>query len=136
MAAGKTTRRRRRAPCVATTTHALPPLVKRNAERLCALANASVPQARKILKTAPADFLRCLSLVASNVLKGNVPIRSSTIRRLTPYAKNFRKFARRTLSSATRRATALRGGFLPALLGVLASVVAPALLKAVTGRGG
>lgn len=111
-----------------------PPIVRRNAELLCVLSKASADDARRLIQNAPADFLKCISLLAFNILNGHMPVTPKQTSLLTPYAKKFRSFARRTLSAKKRRASLLSGGFLPALLGVLGSVLAPKLLKGLLGR--
>ena len=111
-------------------TDGYPAIVKRNVHLLCLLAKNDHP--RKLILNAPADFLKCLSLIAFNVIHGKIPLDQNSTKRLTPYAKNFRAFARRSLSTKKRRATLLSAGFLPALLSILGSVIVPSIVDGIT----
>ena len=127
--------KKKRATCGGSVSANLPPLIVRHARALCRLSRASAKEARRMIAKASPGFLRCLSYVALHVLNGKLPMTRAQTERLTPYAEKVREFARNRLSASTRRAGLLKGGFLPALLGVLASTLAPTLLKGLFGGG-
>ena len=102
----------------------VPQLIKKHAHYLCILAESDVRSARKLLQTCPPSLLKALSLIAHNLVEGRLPVEE------TPYAKHFRRFARKSLSGKQRRVHLMRGGFLGALLSVISSVL-PAIVAAV-----
>ena len=53
------------------------------------------------------------------------------LKKLTPYARNFRSLSMKNISTKKRRAELMKAGFLPAILGVLASMLVPKILKGV-----
>ena len=108
----------------------VPQLIKKHAHYLCILAESDVRSARKLLRTCPPSLLKALSLIAHNLVEGRLPIEDSPSRRETPYAKHFRRFARKSLSGKQRRVHLMRGGFLAALLSVISSLV-PTIVAAV-----
>ena len=110
-----------------------PLLIRRNADILCLLSKASPTSARKLIKNAPNDFLKAISLIAFNILNGYFVLEQQQVDRLTPYAKHIRTLSKKSLTGKKRRATLLHGGFLPALIGVLGAALAPKLIKSVLG---
>ena len=104
----------------------VPQLIKKHAHYLCILAESDVRSARKLLQTCPPSLLKALSLIAHNLVEGRLPAGPSP----SPYAKHFRRFARKSLSGKQRRVHLMRGGFLGALLSVISSVV-PLIVAAV-----
>ena len=85
-----------------------------------------------MIRLAPPDFLRAISLLSWNVTQQTVPLKPSVEKDLTPYAKHIVRLSRKSLSSKERRKTLLqRGGFLPLILklvgGLLPTIVGAAL---------
>ena len=110
-----------------------PVIIRKNADLLCLLSKASPSKAKKIISNAPNDLLKALSLIAYNILNGHFVLEQKNLNKLTPYAEHVRKLSRKTLSGKKRRGILMRGGFLPALLGVIGATLAPKLIKTVLG---
>ena len=94
-----------------------PLLIRKNADLLCLLSKAKPSSARNLIKNAPNDFLKALSLIAFNILNGYFELEPQHMDKLSPYADHIRVLSKKTLSAKKRRATLLKGGFLPAILG-------------------
>ena len=111
----------------------LPPLIERNLDKLCALSKANLKEARQMIQKADNDFLKSLSLVAYNLLNEVFVMRRPQIQRMTPYARQFRSLASKSMPKQ-RRVNLLKGGFLGAIAGLLGSFILPKIIKAVTRR--
>ena len=109
-----------------------PPLIRKHLPRLCVLARARPGQARRMIASSPASFLKCLSLIAWNLTQETVPLKRRERDKLTPYSRHILKLSRKSLSTAERRKTLnQRAGFIGALISVLSSAVLPAIIGAV-----
>lgn len=82
-----------------------------------------------ILTQANAELVNCICECCLNVLNGNVKITKKQRKVLLPYGKILRMLAQRGVPVETRRQRILQrgGGFLPALLVPILSVVAKLL---------
>ena len=108
--------------------------LKRQAFVLKALAKSHPHVCKSILRGADKDLLQCLSECAHNILKGNVPLKSTEKSQLTKYKQKIRKVANKKTSLKQKQKIVQTGGFLPALLApLLTSVIAPLAEQAVKG---
>ena len=114
-----------------TNLDRFPEIIRKHADLLCLLSKAGPKEARRIIEGGPAGLLRALSLISYNVINHVFPISAQHLRKLTPYAKNFRRLAKKTLSTKHRRVELLKAGFLPQILGLVGSFLAPKLLKTI-----
>ena len=110
-----------------------PAVIRNNTDLICLLSRASPSKARQIIKTAPNDLLKALSLIAYNIVNGHFVLEQKHLNKLTPYAQRVRHLAKKSLSGKKRRGILMSGGFLPALLGVIGATLAPKLIKTVLG---
>lgn len=96
------------------------------------LAKASPAVARKIILDSKTDLINILSECAINILNGNVPLTPKRKQHLRKFKSNLRQLARKKASVKSRKQVLIqRGGFLPALLGPILTVVLPALARTV-----
>ena len=112
-------------------TDDLPPVIKRNADLLCLLSKSSPRKAKEMIAKARPNFLKALSLISYNLLNNVFTLKKETVKKMSPYAENFRALARKSLTSKKRRVYLQKGGFLGAILGLLGSVVVPKILNKV-----
>lgn len=89
---------------------------------LYALKNAKSKLRKNILKASEPDLIKALCDCSTNVLNGNVQIGNAVKKKLKRYKKELRVIScpKRKIS-LKRKLLIQRGGFLPALLGVLLS---------------
>ena len=85
----------------------LPVNLRRNADSICVLAKAQPRLAKQLIAGADHNLLNALSECASNILKGNLPLRPDQKRKL----------------SKSKKALLMKGGFVGALAGVLAPLL-------------
>ena len=82
---------------------------------------------RQFVKKCDREFLDCVSECAKNVIKGNVPLKPTQLRRLRGERKNVRALASKRTSLRKKTRILQKGGFLAALLppvlGVLGSLL-------------
>jgi len=73
------------------------------------------------------EFIDCVSECAKNVIKGNVPLKPTQLRRLRREISNVRVLASKKTSLKKKRRILQNGGFLsallPPILGVLGSLL-------------
>ena len=82
---------------------------------------------RQFVKKCDREFLDCVRECAKNVIKGNVPLKPTQLRRLRGERKNVRALASKRTSLRKKRRILQKGGFLtaplPPVLGVLGSLL-------------
>jgi len=82
---------------------------------------------KQFIKKCDREFIDCVSECAKNVLKGNVPLKPTQLRRLRRERSNVRVLASKKTSLKKKRRILQKGGFLGALLppflGVLSSLL-------------
>ena len=103
------------------------PLIKKHGHMMMALLKAS-PQMRKdMTKHASKDLIHCVSECCHNVLKGNVPLSSTHLKKLKPKRQLLRKLADKKVSLQTKKRIINQkgGGFLPLLAPLLAPLLSP-----------
>lgn len=91
------------------------------------LARASPRTAKKILAGADHSLVTALSEICLNILNGVIPITAAKKKKLDKFKHNFRSMSGHG-GLTTKRKTLQRGGF----LGALISVLAPLVLKGVS----
>ena len=73
--------------------------------------------ARALLKGASPDFIKSLSEVCLNVLKGNVPLTPTQKRRLSRFKQDVRCMAKKTTSLKKKKTILQKGGlYFPMLI--------------------
>jgi len=82
---------------------------------------------KQFIKKCDKEFIDCVSECAKNVIKGNVPLKPTQLRRLRRDRSNVRVLASKKTSLKKKRRILQKGGFLGALLphvlGVLGSLL-------------
>jgi len=82
---------------------------------------------KQFIKKCDREFIDCVSECAKNVIKGNVPLKPTQLRRLRRERSNVRVLASKKTSLKKKRRILQKGGFLGALLppflGVLSSLL-------------
>jgi hypothetical protein len=84
----------------------------------------------KICKSHRNELCRCIRDVSYNVLKGNLKLNPTTMKRLEPYKSDLRAFASKSVTEKDKlkRLNQHGGAIFPILLPVL-SLIAQQLLK-------
>ena len=103
--------------------------VKKNVESLLYLSKAKPNIVKTIIQHADRDLLNALFECALNVLKGHVTLTKYQKTKLKPYCKHLRCLVDKKQTIKKKRSVLQTGGFLPALLGPLASVLVPLIGK-------
>ena len=114
--------RRRRRPA-----GVLPVNLRRNADAICVLAKAQPRLVKQLIAGADQNLVKTFSECASNILRGNLPIRPDQKRKLSRYANSLRALNRRKTGHKSKKVLLMKGGF----AGALAGVLAPLLINAV-----
>ncbi|MCP4500443.1 MAG: hypothetical protein GY822_10830 [Deltaproteobacteria bacterium] len=82
---------------------------------------------RQFIRTADKDFVDCVSECAKNIIKGNVPLTPTQLKRLRREKNNVRALALKKTSLNKKKRILQKGGFLgallPPVLGVLGSLL-------------
>ena len=96
--------------------------IKRNAPLLTALYHATPKKRKDILSHGSPDFIQTLCEIALNLLKGNIPLSPSQLKKLKRQKKAIRLLANKNVSLTSKRQTLKKqsGGF---ILPLLAAVV-------------
>src|SRR5437867_10069911 len=103
-------------------------ILLRNADYLHILKKARKKQRNAVLKVADEDLLLCLCECALNVLNGNVPLKKEQLKTLAPHKCYLRLLGNDTTIMADRQKVLIQnGGFLPALLTPVLTIVAQLL---------
>ena len=88
------------------------------------LLQKAPPKIQKhILKNSSKELIRCICDCCLNLLKCNLKINSTQKKKLKPYKNSVRQLADRNISLTKKRKVIQSGGFLSALLGVLAPAI-------------
>lgn len=101
--------------------------VCKNINFLRRLANAKSKQARKLLlQTATPDQLRSIQEIAINTCNGNIKLGKVTISKLKKHKTPIRHIAKK---GAKKQYLIQKGGFLPIILPIIASLASSILGK-------
>jgi len=82
---------------------------------------------KQFIKKCDKEFIYCVSECAKNIIKGNVPLKHTVLRRLHRERSNVRVLASKKTCLKKKRRILQKGGFLgallPPVLGVLGSLL-------------
>ena len=107
----------------------LPPNIRRHAHILCVLAQAKPKVVKQLVASADPSLLDAISECSHNVLKGHVHLTALQKKRLAKYKKALRTLATKKTGNRQRRALSQKGGLIGSLLGVVAPLIAKAILR-------
>lgn len=116
----KTQRKSRRRPAFGKD-------LKKNVDMLRMLHEAKEHTRRGFLKCCPGDVCNAISEVASNTLKGNIPLTDAQYAGLKRHAKDLETLARKKTSLTKKRQIIQKGGFITALLGPALRLLTPVI---------
>src|SRR5215468_6682682 len=104
--------------------------IKSNLSTLKLLKTAEPKFRKAIISKCGPDLLRCISEVCLNVLRDNVPLSSSSKKKLKKYKGQIRKVASKRVSTAKKKKLInQKGGFLLPLLSTVLPVIASMLFN-------
>ncbi len=103
--------------------------VKANLPVLKKLKRCGTVERRKLLEKGGKPLQLCLRECAINVLKGNVPLTKSQLKKLGKHKKKIRDLSQKKTSYKRRIAIEQKGGFLPLLLAPIVGSILGGLLK-------
>lgn len=103
--------------------------MRKHANDLLYLQKAKPCISKQIIAKADRSLVECLCECADNILKGNVQLTPTQKTKLRKNKTGLRTLAQKSVSLQKKKAVLQKGGFLGALLGPIASVVAPLLSK-------
>lgn len=78
---------------------------------------------RKIIKECDRHLIDCFCECSKNILKGNVPLKESQLRKLRREKKNLRALALKRTPLKKKRKILQKGGFIGALLTPVLSIL-------------
>jgi len=78
---------------------------------------------REFIRKCDKDFIDCVSECARNLLKGNVPLTKRQMTDLRRKRQDLRALSKKKTSMRAKRKIVQKGGFLPALLPLVLSVL-------------
>lgn len=90
--------------------------IRRNALALKSLALAKSVVQQTMINMGSKDFIMSLVECATNILRGNVPLKSPHKKKLKRYHKYLKELSKKSTSQKRRRDILQRGGFIGALL--------------------
>ncbi len=98
---------------------------KKQAHTLLSLHKCKPTQRKAMLSSVGNDIIKALSEASYNTLRGNIPLSSAQFRRLKKHKQMMRTMAHKSISLREKRRLLVnqKGGFLPALIPILASTV-------------
>lgn len=111
--------------------------LKQNIHLLKMLHEARGDTKRRVLQCCSRDMCNALSEIASNMLKGNIPLTERQYNELRPHAADIERLSKKKTALTTKRQILQKGGFIGAILGPALSLLAPAvgsLVSAITGK--
>jgi len=86
---------------------------------------------RQYVKKCNKEFIDCISECAKNVLRGNVPLKSSQIGRLRRRKQDLRALSIKKTSLKKKRRILQKGGFLGAILTPVLSLLGGLISNAI-----
>ncbi len=105
--------------------------LEKHADILRVLARANPKMTKAIIGAADGKLINCLCECAHNVLKGNVPLGHSHLRKLKRCRADVRTLVNKRISKAKKKRILQKGGFLGALLAPVAATVLADVVKKV-----
>ena len=116
----KTQKKRRRRPAFGKD-------LKKHIDMLRMLHEAKEHTRRGFLKCCPGDVCNAIAEVASNTLKGNIPLTDAQYAGLKRHAKDLEALTRKKTSLTKKRQIIQKGGFITALLGPALRLLTPVI---------
>ena len=77
---------------------------------------------RKLIKECDKSLIDCFCECSKNILKGNVPLKETQLKKLRREKKNLRSLALKRTSLSKKRKILQKGGFIGALLPPILSI--------------
>ncbi len=112
----------------------IPQSIKKHADILCVLAKAKPALVKAIIAKAEPSLIKAISECSYNLLRGNITLTPTQIRRLRSYKTAIRALASKKTPLTRKRALLQKGGLLPgALLASLAPMLISGIGQAITG---
>ena len=87
------------------------------------LQTLSEKEQQLFLKSASRPLLKCFAEIALNIVKKQIPLTNSEIKKLKKYEKEIILLSKRVHSHEKRKKILSRGGFMPSLLSLLPTLV-------------
>ena len=104
--------------------------LKKQFPQLKILKVAKPKQRKELLTQANSELITCICECALNILNGNVQITKTQHKKLSRHAKTLRTIAQRGVSNKKKKDIVIqKGGFLPALLAPISTLVASLIRK-------
>ena len=98
--------------------------LKKHADYLSVLCRCSTGERRALLKSARPDLIKAICEISHNTLQGNVKLKDRQRKKLQRHKNTLRRLADRSQSLiGKRRLLVQQGGFLPALIAPIASII-------------
>ena len=110
----------------------VPSLISKNGtflQEICSTRRKSSQQ--ELVKIATDEQLLCLVKICVNILKGRVPLRKTHLKKQRIQAHALRRLARTRCSRSAKRVLLQEGKGLPAIAGLLTSIVVPMIANAI-----
>ena len=100
------------------------PLIRKHGAMIASLGQVPAKYRSMLIKHAPNSVIQCIAECCHNVLKGNVPLSESQKRSLHSKREHLRQVASKSVPIPEKRKILnQKGGFLPALIPIIASVL-------------
>ncbi len=105
--------------------------LKNNKEIILLCSKLKQPVLRKFIKYADNNFIKAVSEICDNTIKGNVPLSKHHFSHLKRYYKHLKVISDKKRPSSLKKKYIQTGGFLPTLIapiiGFLGSVISTAI---------
>jgi len=90
---------------------------RRNLDFLKTVLKSKSVKRKNLLLNATKDNIHCLSEIAHNTCKGNIPYKRTALKRLKKFKLHVRRLAKKRLPFSRKKRILLQhGGFLPLLI--------------------
>ena len=107
----------------------------RNAPHLKALKKSSAKQRKNIISKGKADLINCICDCCLNLVNGNLKVNKVQRKTLIHHAADIRALSKKGKSFKKRKEILVqRGGFIPALLTPVLTLIASALVRKLLKR--
>jgi hypothetical protein len=90
---------------------------------------------KKLIKECDGKLIDCFCECSKNILKGNVPLKQTQLKRLRREKKNLRALALKKTSLKKKRKILQKGGFIGAILPPVLTVLSSLLGGLIGGNG-
>ena len=97
--------------------------IKKHVPLMEYLKTLSEKEQRLFLKSASRPLLRAFAEIALNIVKRQLPLSNTDIKRLKKHENEIIQLSKRKHSHEKRKQILMKGGFLPSLLSLLPTLV-------------